>query len=59
MLFNILYDGKYTISRSNNCSNKTQAPFKRPVFNAVVSEKNACIYFSVRHQGYFFYFIQI
>ena len=41
---------KYTISRSNSCSSKTQAPFKRPVFDAVVSEQSACT-FSSKHQS--------
>ncbi|KAE9522161.1 hypothetical protein AGLY_017421 [Aphis glycines] len=32
------------------CSIKTQAPFKRPVFDAVVSEQSACT-FSSKHQS--------
>jgi len=54
-LFNIILyiwwrHGKYTISHSNNCSSKTQALFKWPVFDVVVSEQSACT-FSFKHQS--------
>lgn len=48
--FLLAADGKYKIPSYNRCSSITRAPFKRPVFNGLVTKGNVCTY-SIRQQS--------